>query len=135
MRSVAEHLAAVLALAAPLPPVDVPLADALGLVLATPVRAASPLPPYDSSAMDGYGVRAADVAHPPVVLTVVDSAPAGSPAELAALPPGSCVRILTGGLVPPYIDAVVPVEDTDGGRTTVRIDRAVDVGSSIRRAG
>ncbi|MDQ1727119.1 MAG: molybdopterin molybdotransferase, partial [Frankiaceae bacterium] len=135
MRSVAEHLDAVLALSRPLPPVTVPLGDGLGCVLAVAVRAASPLPPYDSSAMDGYGVRAADVADAPVTLTVVATAPAGSPATLAELPPGACVRILTGGLVPPYVDAVVPVEDTDGGRTTVRIHAAVPVGQSVRRAG
>ena len=135
MRSVAEHLDAVLALGAPLPPVAIPLADALGCVLAVPVRATTPLPPYDSSAMDGYGVRAADVADAPVTLTVLDSAPAGSPAALADLPPGACVRILTGGLVPSYVDAVIAVEDTDGGRTTVRIDVAAAVGQSIRRAG
>lgn len=135
MRSVAEHLEAVLALGGPLPPVTVPLADALGCVLAVAVRAATPLPPYDSSAMDGYGVRAADVADAPVRLTVLDSAPAGSPAALAELAPGACVRILTGGLVPSYVDAVVAVEDTDGGRTTVLVRNPVPVGQSLRRAG
>ncbi|MDQ1724466.1 MAG: molybdopterin molybdotransferase [Frankiaceae bacterium] len=135
MRSVAEHLAAVLSLGAPLPAVTVPLAKALGCVLAAPVRAATPLPPYDSSAMDGYGVRAADVALVPVTLAVLDAAPAGSPAALTELPAGACVRILTGGLVPPYVDAVVAVEQTDGGRTTVRIDVSAPVGQSIRRAG
>ncbi|MDQ1680743.1 MAG: molybdopterin molybdotransferase, partial [Frankiaceae bacterium] len=132
MTTVAEHRAAVLALATRLPSVTVPVAEALGCVLAEPVRAATPLPPYDSSAMDGYGVRAADVANAPVTLDVVDAAPAGSPATLTELPPGSCIRILTGGLVPPSVDAVVPVEDTDGGRERVRIANPVPVGQSVR---
>jgi molybdopterin molybdotransferase len=133
--TVAEHRAAVLGLATPLGAIAVPLADALGCVLAEPVRAATPLPPYDSSAMDGYGVRAADVANAPVTLDVLDAAPAGSPATLTELPPGACIRILTGGLVPRSVDAVVPVEQTDGGRERVRIATAVTIGHAVRRAG
>lgn len=135
MRSVTEHRAAVVALAAPLPPVAVGLLDGLGCALAEPVRAATALPPYDASAMDGYGVRAADLAEVPVTLAVVDSAPAGSPVTSTDLPSASCVRILTGGLVPAYVDAVVPVEDTDGGRGQVVVRTSVVAGTHIRRAG
>jgi molybdopterin molybdotransferase len=37
--------------------------------------------------------------------------------------------------VPPGADAVVPVEATDGGTDTVRIDSAVDTGRHVRRGG
>ena len=62
MRSVAEHLAAVLDGIEPLEAVDVPLLDAIGLTLATDVVAPWPLPSFDNSSMDGYAVRAADIA-------------------------------------------------------------------------
>lgn len=62
MITVEEHLARVLAAVAPLPPRPVPLAEALGTVLAEDVPAALAVPPFDNSAMDGYAVRAGDVA-------------------------------------------------------------------------
>ena len=45
----------------PLPGTRVPLADALGLVLAEDVRTATDIPPFDNSAMDGYAVRRNDL--------------------------------------------------------------------------
>ena len=50
---------------APLDPVTVPLADALGLVSAVDVVAPLALPRFDHAAMDGYAVRAADVSARP----------------------------------------------------------------------
>ena len=50
------------ALITPRPPVAVPLADALGLVLADDVVAPLSLPGFDNSAMDGYAVVADDIA-------------------------------------------------------------------------
>ncbi|GGB92592.1 molybdopterin molybdotransferase MoeA [Cellulomonas carbonis] len=138
MRSVTEHAAAVLDLVAPLPAVDVPPHAALGHVLAEDLRAAEALPRWDNSAMDGYAVRAADVAtaepSAPVVLRVVADLAAGSGAE-PHVEPGTAARIMTGAPVPPGADAVVPVEHTDGGTTTVRVDRAPRPGAHVRRAG
>jgi molybdopterin molybdotransferase len=65
-----EALAIVLAHTPSLPDEEVLLTDALGRVLARPVAADHDMPPFDRSAMDGYAVRAADVAHAPVVLDV-----------------------------------------------------------------
>ncbi|EMH4389338.1 molybdopterin molybdenumtransferase MoeA, partial [Burkholderia multivorans] len=42
--------------------VTVPLADAVGRILAAPLFASLDQPPVDQSAMDGYAVRAADLA-------------------------------------------------------------------------
>lgn len=138
MRGVAEHRAAALALARPLPVVDVALDAAAGHVLAGDVRADGPLPAWDNSAMDGYAVRAADVAGAsptsPVTLRVVADLPAGSPA-LDAVGPGQAARIMTGSPVPPGADAVVPVELTDGGTARVSVHRAPGPGEHVRRAG
>jgi molybdopterin molybdotransferase len=47
---------------------DVSLDEALGRVLARPVKALRNQPPFDASAMDGYAVIAADLASTPVSL-------------------------------------------------------------------
>lgn len=138
VRAVDDHRAAALALAAPTPAADVPLEAAAGLVLADDVRAAGPLPAWDNSAMDGYAVRAADCAGAapgaPVLLAVVADLPAGSAAD-AAVGPGQAARIMTGAPLPRGADAVVPVEQTDGGTGRVAVHAAPRVGAHVRRAG
>jgi molybdopterin molybdotransferase len=134
VRSVDEHLAEVLQVVQPLAALEVGLLDAHGCVLAEDVVAPAPLPGFDNSAMDGYAVRAADVAHVPCVLPVVGDVAAG-PASPLRVQQGLCVRIMTGAVLPPGADAVVPVEHTDGGIAQVRIDRRPEVGQHVRRAG
>lgn len=127
------HVARILALLSPLPPVTVPVADALGLVNAADVSAPAALPRFDHAAMDGYAVRAADVAGP-VTLPVAGVVAAGD-AALPALAPGTAWRIMTGAPVPAGADAVVPFEWTDRGHERVTIDRPVVPGRHVRRAG
>lgn len=138
MRTVNEHRAAVLALAAPLAPREFPLSEALGLVLAADVVARLDLPGFDNSAMDGYAVHAADVARAsdatPVRLPVVADLAAGDAAE-RPLRAGEAIRIMTGAPLPEGADAVVKVEDTDGGMPAVAIRRGAAAGTSIRRRG
>jgi molybdopterin molybdotransferase len=134
MKTVAEHLASVLAVVQPLPPLELGLMDAHGCVLAEDVIAPAPLPGFDNSAMDGYAVRVEDLVDVPVVLPVVGDVAAG-PASPLRVQPGLCVRIMTGAMMPAGANAVVPVEWTDGGVAQVRIDRRPDVGAFVRRAG
>jgi molybdopterin molybdotransferase len=138
MRSVEDHRAIVLDGVEPLPAVDTPLLDALGQVLARDVVAPWPLPLFDNSSMDGYAVRAADVADAaegsPAVLTVLGDAAAGSGGGLEVAS-GTTIRIMTGAPMPPGADAVVPVESSDGGTTTVALTRAVEAGAYVRRRG
>ena len=88
--------------------------------------------------MDGYAVRLADVATAgdttPVTLHVSGDLAAGSAGEISVRP-GFAVRIMTGAPTPPGAEAVVPVEWTDGGVTTVAIRRAPAPAQHIRRAG
>ncbi|WP_090033632.1 gephyrin-like molybdotransferase Glp [Cellulomonas marina] len=137
MRTVEEHVAAVLALVGPTPVVEVPLGGADGLVLAREAVSAVDLPPWDNSAMDGYAVHAADVAaaapDAPVVLPVVADVPAGDVRRHPPVPAGSVARIMTGAPLPPGADAVVPVEHTDAGLPRVRVDRPAQPGAHIRR--
>jgi molybdopterin molybdotransferase len=111
--------------------------EALGRVLAEDVTSAEPVPGFDNSAMDGYAVRAADTTGAgdrPVRLTVVDESRAGHPAA-RALAGGEAIAISTGAMVPEGADAVVRVEDTDGGGAEVEVGAEVEPGEDIRRAG
>ena len=138
MLSVAEASALILAGVRTMPPERVPLADALGRVLAAPLTAPLTLPPWDNSAMDGYAVRGDDVsaasAERPVSLPVAETIAAGGFAS-RALAPGEAMRIMTGAPLPEGADTVVRVEDTDGGTTTVTVRSARDLRRNVRFAG
>jgi len=141
MISVEEHLAAILAAVRPAEPVRLPLSDCLGLVLCEDVRSLVDLPGFDNSAMDGYAVRSADVegADPAVsgsavTLPVVGEVAAGGVATVP-VGPGEAVRIMTGAMVPEGADAIIRVEDTDGGTGSVEIREGAPVGTSVRPAG
>lgn len=137
-RSVADQLAFVLAMVAPLPPVLVSLDEALGLVLAEDILSRTDTPPFDNSAMDGYAVQRADLvrasAEHPVRLPVVADLAAGT-SQNPRLEAGQVARIMTGAPIPDGADAVVPIEDTDQGTDTVTIVRAPQPAAHIRRAG
>jgi len=61
VRSVEDHLQAVLAGVGPLSPLDVTLVESRGCVLAEDVTAPWPLPAFDQAATDGYAVVADDL--------------------------------------------------------------------------
>ena len=132
------HLADVLATIRPIPPVSLPLEAAEGGVLATDVMASTPLPSFDNSAMDGYAVQAADLAvateDNPVRLPVRGEVAAGDTGSYR-VGQGTCLRIMTGALMPAGADAVVPVEWTDGGSAVAAFGRPVPVGNALRHRG
>jgi molybdopterin molybdotransferase len=134
-----EARAFVLGLAGRLEPVDVALADALGLVTAAEVRSPESVPPFANTAVDGYAVQAADTTGAPVELKVVGMLAAGAP-PLQSVGPGEAIRIMTGAPIPPGADAVVMVEDTevldaDSPTPMVRIEVAIEPGRSVRPVG
>jgi molybdopterin molybdotransferase len=134
MRPVAEHAEAVAALLGPTATETVPLAAALGRILAEDLVSPMALPPFSNSAMDGYAVRSADLADLPAELPVAADIPAGR-TDGPALDGGTAHRIMTGAAMPDGADAVVQVEWTDAGTERVRIDRAVAAGQNVRVAG
>jgi molybdopterin molybdotransferase len=132
------HQATISALVGPLPVLDLPVADCLGLVLATDLCSPVFLPPFDNSAMDGYAVRAADLrgasAERPVELPVAGDIPAGR-TDAVRLGEGTTLRIMTGAPLPAGADGVVAVELTDGGVHRVRVFTEVETGNHLRRRG
>lgn len=138
LRTVAEQLSRVLDTIGSVAPIELALLDAQGLLLAEQVIADAPLPGFDSAAMDGYAVRAVDLRQAtqdkPVVLPVVGDVLAGS-RSVSGMGPGLCMRIMTGAPIPPGADAVIALEDTDGGVARVAIRRAPRTGDCVRRAG
>lgn len=87
---------------------SVSLADSLGRILATDIRATIDLPPFDNSAMDGYAFSFSDLPSK-TTLQVVGSSFAGRPFE-GSLRPGQAIRIMTGAMLPPGADCVLPQE-------------------------
>jgi molybdopterin molybdotransferase len=123
-----------LAAAAPLAPARrVPLAQALGAVLAAPLRSPLDVPGADNSQMDGYALRCADVPAAGARLPVTQRIAAGHPGRPLAA--GEAARIFTGAPIPDGADAVVPQEwcETDG--DTVRVLHVPRAGDWVRRRG
>ena len=139
MTPVEAHLDAILALLPSADPIELRIADALGLVLAHDVTCHVTVPAFPNSAMDGFAVVAADIAEArvdgPVELPVIGEIGAGA-AELPSLARGQAVRIMTGAPLPPGADTVVPVELTSSERREqVAVHRALERGSNVRRPG
>ena len=138
MLSVSQYLDLVLDSVHELPPMELPIADVNGCVLAQDIYARWPLPSFDNSSMDGYAVIANDLVgaseSTPVTLPVIDDIPAGFK-SLETLQSGQAIRIMTGAPMPAGADSVIPVESTDGGSETVQIRAAIDCGSCIRLEG
>ncbi|MFE7670611.1 molybdopterin molybdotransferase MoeA [Streptomyces albidoflavus] len=108
------------------PALELPLAEALGLVLARPLAALTDLPPFDTSAMDGWAV-----AGPGPWRVRPDGVLAGQSGE--ALADGEAVPIATGARVPRDVTAVIRSEhgrlDAHGG---LHPQREVVHGQDIR---
>ncbi len=133
-----EAVTRVLAAFRPLPPADVPLREARGLVAAEPVAADGDVPPFEAAAMDGYAVAAADTAAAtataPVTLRLAQDLPAGSPAS-ARIEPGTAAKIMTGAPLPRGADAVVPWEKTEPTDGAVSMASPAAPGANVRRRG
>lgn len=110
---VEEARESVLSRIRPIAPIELPLQEAYGCVLARDVVAEADLPTFASSAMDGYAVRASDVAgatgERPVRLRVVGRAPIGRRPE-GTVGSGEAVKIATGAPIPAGADCIAPIE-------------------------
>ncbi|HWG78772.1 MAG TPA: gephyrin-like molybdotransferase Glp [Stellaceae bacterium] len=113
----------------------VPLKEALGRILAAPLKAPRDVPPHDNSAVDGYAVFFDDLAADgETVLPVAGRAAAGHPLGHAGKR-GEAVRIFTGAPMPDGPDTVLMQEDCREAGSLVRIPSGIRRGANRRRAG
>ncbi|AMM22947.1 molybdopterin molybdotransferase MoeA [Variovorax sp. PAMC 28711] len=117
---------------------SIPLREALGRVLADDIVSPVSVPPHDNSAMDGYAFDGALLpadAGAALSLPIVGKALAGSCWRAGDAPAGA-VRIMTGAMMPPGLDTVVPQElcVVDGDRVGFPV-AALRRGANRRRAG
>jgi molybdopterin molybdotransferase len=122
----------------PLQPLELPLAESYGCVLARDVVAERNIPDFASSAMDGYAVRSSEVADAtpssPVELRVVGRALIGQRPE-GTVGGGEAMQIATGAPIPAGADTIVPVENAETAGSLVRILSGSPEGKHIRPTG
>jgi len=122
----------------PLAPIELPLQEAMGCVVAADAIAQGHLPEFSSSAMDGYAIRSHDAAgataDEPVTLRVVGLARIGRRPD-ATVGGGEAVRIDTGAPIPAGADCVVPIEYTEAAGDRVRVRQEFPEGRNVRPAG
>jgi molybdopterin molybdotransferase len=94
------------------PTEEVLLMQAVGRILAEPVKADRDFPPFPRATRDGFALRADDLARGLTLLRVVGQVRAGDSYDLPVAS-GEAVEIMTGAAVPLGADAVVMVEYTE----------------------
>ena len=127
----------------PLPAQTVPLAGALGRVLAADIAAPLDVPPFDRSGVDGFALRAADSrgATPtaPHQLRLNTEVIACGHAPQIEVTAGTATAIATGGVIPRGADAVIMIEHTelieDAAGPVIEVRRAPAPGQFISYAG
>lgn len=123
----------------PLAPLQLPLTDAFGCVVAQDVLATHDLPEFASSAMDGFAARASDLAGAtpshPRELKIVGRALIGHEPE-GTVGAGETMHIATGAPVPAGADVIVPIENADiEGEELVRLLDGPAPGAHVRPRG
>jgi len=83
--------------------------DALGRVLAVPVKSDMDMPPWDKSTVDGFACRHDDLGNE---LKVIETVAAGVMPAMTVTQ-GTCSRIMTGAAVPYGADYIFMLEDSE----------------------
>jgi len=115
---------------------SVALRSSLGRVLARDIVSPIDVPSHDNSAMDGFALRGTDLAASgDTRLTIAGTGYAGQAFD-GPLPARHCVRIMTGAVMPPGLDTVVPQEFTRTESDVLHVPAgAVRTGDNRRLAG
>jgi len=114
---------------------SVGLRDALGRVLARPVRSSVDVPSHRNSAMDGYALAGVDLpAAGSVALEVVGTSWAGRPYD-GPVAAGQCVRIMTGAMLPVETDTVIMQEQVRRDGERIFVEAGHRAGENVRPVG
>jgi molybdopterin molybdotransferase len=133
--SVEQARARIMALVAPLATLErLHVRAALGRVLAENIISSVNVPPYANSAMDGYALRCADIAIVPARLRVIGTALAGIPCT-GRVEPGTCVRIMTGAVLPDGADTVLMQEQVQRSGDDITVQEKHKSGENVRHSG
>ena len=89
-----------------LPSIKIPLADAVGYVLAEDAFSEIDFPPFNQSNVDGYAITFKDM----YGRLLIDGEVAAGDTKNASLMPDKAMRIFTGAAVPENADTVVMQE-------------------------
>jgi molybdopterin molybdotransferase len=111
MISYDEALQKVLGTVSPLEPIEKPLDESQGLVLALSAVARWDMPRSNNSAMDGFAISGGPE-QSEAGLEIIGASYAGHPFP-GEVSPGHAVRITTGAALPKGADTVVAIEDVD----------------------
>jgi molybdenum cofactor synthesis domain-containing protein len=119
-------------------PIELPLAEAWGCVMARDVITEYDIPPFSSGMVEGFAVRSADVAaaspQAPVQLRVAGSVVAGRPPEIT-VGWGEAARITAAAPIPAGADTVIPADRAVFEGESVRIEAPAGPREQIRPAG
>jgi molybdopterin molybdotransferase len=116
----------------------VPVGEALGRVLAGPVKIEIDVPHFAKAAMDGYAVRAEDTfgasESSPVRLRAVGHVTPGEVID-RTLGKGECIGISTGAPMPEGADATLMVENTETEGEEILVYKTVAPGQNYIKVG
>ncbi|HLB30722.1 MAG TPA: gephyrin-like molybdotransferase Glp [Gammaproteobacteria bacterium] len=134
--SPAAALSRIFAAIAPLADTEqVTLHAVLNRILAEDIHSRINVPNCTNSAMDGYAVQGADIPGDGTrELQVIGAVFAGKP-FLRKIEPGTCTRIMTGGVMPAGADTVIIQEYVERTGDVIRIDNRTHPGDNVREAG
>src|SRR5262245_3694957 len=123
----------------PLDGESVPLAEALGRILADAIVSPVDVPGFDRSNVDGFAVRAADTfgasEDRPARLRLLNDSIAPGVVPSGAVGPGCAAGIATGGMLPRGADAIVMIEYTDVAGNQIVVTRPAAPGGNVSFAG
>lgn len=101
-------------------------------VLAEELICSKALPAFDNSGMDGYALHHSDAGK---TLPIVGTIFAGDDTP-PALQKGTCVKVMTGGIVPEGADVVVPFENAlDATESSATMPDSLKAESNVKRKG
>ncbi|MFU8819168.1 MAG: NTP transferase domain-containing protein [Desulfurivibrio sp.] len=122
--------------ARPGPTECLPLPETLGRIPAAAVRARLAVPSFPQSCRDGYALRAADTQKEEISLVLQGEIAAGRRGPTPRLKRGGTYRIMTGGMIPPGADSVIPFEEVGHeGRQRIGLPAPCRPGAHIRPVG
>ncbi len=109
--------------------------QALDRILAEDVISSINVPPHVNSAMDGYALAGSDLPSSEAKsYRIIDTVLAGVPSS-CKVESGTCVRIMTGGMLPAGADTVVMQEEARVEGETLTLQSGHRPGQNVRQAG